>query len=139
MAGADETILAFDFGLRRTGVAVGNTLTASARPLAVIEAESNERRFAAIDRLIREWRPQRLVVGRPSHPDGTAHEMTTRCERFARQLAGRFGLPVVTVDERWSSVEARAARAGPGPDDAEAAAVILRQYLSATPEKPRCD
>jgi len=124
-----ETLLSFDFGERRIGVAVGNSLTGSARALLVIAEESAERRFERIGRLISEWQPQRLVVGRPSHPDGTAHEMTARCERFARQLHGRFRLPVSTVDERYSSVQAREGLAPGEADDALAAAIILRQYL----------
>ena len=95
-----QTIIAFDFGLRRIGIAVGNTLTASAEPLDVIDDESNDVRFRRITALVDQWRPDRLVVGRPVHPDGTPHEMTARSERFARQLHGRLGLPVDTVDER---------------------------------------
>lgn len=134
----DETLLAFDFGVRRIGVAVGSTLTGGARPLATIESEANAARFDAIARLVREWAPQRLVVGRPLLEDGSPFETTARCERFARQLAGRFGLPVELVDERFSTLEARSAMAeraggrplrGDEPDDAEAAATILRQYL----------
>lgn len=129
MGGSPETILAFDFGSRRIGVALGNSLTRSARPLEVIEEETVDRRFARIAALLGQWEPQRLVVGRPCHPDGTPHEMTARCERFARQLQGRFGLPVATVDERYSSVASdEGARPGE-PDDALAAATILRQYL----------
>lgn len=142
-----ETLLAFDFGLRRTGVAVGNGLTRTARPLAVIDAASEARRFAAVAELIDQWQPQRLVVGVPAadrtEPDATDADaaaggpaarpgagllMTDRCARFARQLAGRFGLPVVTVDERFSS-RAAAADAGRGPDDAHAAALILQQWF----------
>lgn len=129
MSGSDETILSFDFGTRRIGVAIGNTLTGSARPLGTIDEESNDRRFARIARLVSEWQPQRLVVGRPCHPDGTPHEMTVRCERFARQLRGRFGLPVASVDERYSSVDSREGLKAGEPDDAAAASTILRQYL----------
>ena len=128
-----ETLLAFDFGLRRTGVAVGNSVTGTARPLAVIEAPSEARRFEAIGALIAQWQPQRLVVGVPRDPEppaagGSGLLMTGRCERFARQLAGRYGLPVATVDERFSS-RAAAADAGRGPDDAHAAALILEQWF----------
>ncbi len=139
MSGADrghETLLGFDFGARRTGVAIGNTLTGSATPLAHIDEESNARRMARVAELIHQWQPQRLVVGRPLHPDGARHEFTARCERFARQLAGRFALPVEMVDERYSSVAAAsqlsshsAAPRGGDPLDAQAAAIILRQYL----------
>lgn len=149
-----ETLLGFDFGARRIGVAVGNTLTGSARPLCIVASEPVADRWAAIAAVVAEWQPQRLVVGRPRHPDGAPLPVTSRCERFARQLEGRFELPVELVDENFSSVEARAVRAaasaqagGPGRDrvphagepvDAEAAAVILRQYLfSRRIESPR--
>lgn len=130
-----QTVLSFDFGLARIGVAVGNSVSRDAQPLAVITAASDPLRFEHIARIIAEWQPQRLVVGRPTHPDGAIHDMTLRCERFARRLHGRFALPVTTIDERYSSVAAREAiRAGPGgsdrADDAEAAAIILRQYWS---------
>lgn len=127
-----ETLLGFDFGARRTGVAIGNTLTGGASALALIDEDSGERRLARVADLIREWQPQRLVVGRPVHPDGAPHALTARCERFARQLASRFGLPVEMVDERYTSVAA-ASQGGDDGDrsslDARAAAIILRQYL----------
>ncbi len=122
------SFLAFDFGTRRVGVASGNTLTRSATPLETISA-IGDARFEAIARLIREWRPDALVVGVPRHPDGTAHENTLLAKRFARSLAGRFGLPVHEVDERYTTVEA-AAR-GARDLDAAAAAVILEQFLGA--------
>jgi putative Holliday junction resolvase len=122
---AERLLMAFDFGTRRVGVAVGNSITCAARPLAIIDAQGDDR-WHRIEALLAEWRPHELVVGIPRHPDGAAHEMTARCERFARQLEGRFGLPVARVDERYSST----AVAG-GRDDA-AAAVILQQYLSAS-------
>lgn len=122
---ADRLLLAFDFGTRRVGVAVGNSITCDARPLAIIDAQGDAR-WHRIEALLADWQPHELVVGIPRHPDGAAHEMTARCERFARQLEGRFGLPVARVDERYSST----AVAG-GRDDA-AAAVILQQYLSAS-------
>jgi putative Holliday junction resolvase len=122
---ADEVVLAFDFGTRRTGVAIANTLTRQARPLPTIRADAAEARWGALGALVAEWQPDRFVVGIPRHPDGTAHEMTLRCERFARQLEGRFKRPVAQVDERYSS-----AVAGPSPDpDAAAAVVILQQWL----------
>ena len=107
-------MLAFDFGTRRTGVAIGNTLIRIARPLITIAAEANATRFAAIASLIGEWQPNLLIVGRPVHADGAPHEMTARAERFARQLEGRFGLPVTRVDERFTSVGADAALAAAG-------------------------
>jgi putative Holliday junction resolvase len=128
----EETVLAFDFGEKRIGVAIGNSVTGSARALTTLKPRDGDDRFAQISQLLREWAPTRLVVGLPQHPDGTAHEMTQRCRRFANQLQGRFGLPVVMVDERYSSVEAEAllgAAARGAAIDAEAARVILQQYL----------
>ncbi|MDN2680179.1 Holliday junction resolvase RuvX [Janthinobacterium sp. SUN033] len=124
-----DTILAFDFGLKRIGVAIGNTMICQAKPLSVITATANEPKFAAIDSLIREWGASRIVVGLPSHPDGTEHEMSARCRRFANQVHGRFNLPVELVDERYSSAVI-AARRGEVIDD-RAAAVILQQYFDA--------
>ena len=120
--------LAFDFGTRRIGVAIGNGVTREARPLQTIAAEAKAR-WPAIGALIAEWQPQQLVVGIPRLSDGAAHEMTARCERFANQLAGRYRLPVARVDERYSSA---AAGAGEGID-ARAAAVILQQWFDESP------
>lgn len=103
------TLLAFDFGLKRIGIAVGNTVSASARPLATFADEKNDARFAAIDALLREWQPAALVVGLPCNDDGTPHEMTARCRRFANQLKGRFNLPTILVDERYTSAAASSA------------------------------
>ena len=122
-----ETVLGFDFGLKRIGVAMGNTLLGSASPLAVISETANEPRFAQIGALLAEWRPARLVVGEPRHPDGAEHDMTLRCRRFANQLHGRFGLPVVLVDERYSSAVIAAKRGQ--VIDALAASIILQQYF----------
>ncbi len=120
-------LLAFDYGTRRVGVAVGNSLLGSGRPLRTVAAEGDAR-FAAIAELIREWAPDALVVGVPLHPDGAPHDNTARAQRFARQLHGRFGLPVHEVDERYTTTEARASGA---PDvDAASAATILTQYFS---------
>lgn len=143
-----RTILAFDYGARRIGVAVGNTVTRTARPLRTVSEEAAARRFGRIAELLGQWHPDSLVVGRPVHPDGAPHEITAAAERFARQLTGRFGLPVELVDERFSTVEARGRRrderAAGGPsaadlgmgsraaladEDAGAAVVILEQYL----------
>jgi len=124
-----ETILSFDFGARRIGVALGNSLTGEARALETLDDERSERRFDRIGRLIADWQPDRLVVGRPCRDDGSATDSTRRCERFARQLAGRFGLPVAMVDERYSTLEAQANLGRRHDDDAEAAATILRQYF----------
>ena len=121
------SFLAFDFGTRRVGVATGNTLTRSAEPLRTL-AVVGEARFLAIARLIDEWRPDALVVGVPCHPDGAPHDNTARAQRFARQLQGRFRLPVHEVDERYSTTEAIGA--GARDLDAASAAIILNQYLN---------
>jgi putative Holliday junction resolvase len=120
------SFLAFDFGTRRVGVASGNTMLKQAAPLKTISAEG-EARFVAIGQLIGEWKPDALVVGVPYHPDGTPHDNTRRAQRFARQLHGRFRLPVHEVDERYSTTEALAE--GAGDVDAASAAVVLDQYL----------
>jgi putative holliday junction resolvase len=120
--------LAFDFGLRRVGVASGNSITRCATPLRTLVGQG-EQRFEVIAALIEEWRPDALVVGVPLHPDGAAHENTARAQRFARQLEGRFGLAVYQVDERYTTTQARAA--GAKDLDAAAAAIILEQFLHA--------
>lgn len=120
-------MLAFDFGLKRIGVAVGNTLLRQAQPLSVIFAATNDAKFSEIAVLIQQWQPARCVVGLPSHPDGAEHEMTVRCRRFANQLHGRFGVATVLVDERYSSAVISQRRGE--TIDAQAAAVILQQYF----------
>jgi putative Holliday junction resolvase len=133
----DETLLAFDFGLQRIGVAVGEARLGQARALCRIDAESNAARFAAIERLIAEWRPARLLVGKPLHEDGAAHAMTARCARFAEQLRGRFRLPVEEVDERFSSLAAdaalRATVTGCATDPASSPQAPSRQRRLSTP------
>jgi len=124
------SFLAFDFGTRRVGVASGNTLLGQATPLKTLALEGDAR-FAAIETLIAAWRPDALVVGVPLHPDGAAHDNTRRAQRFARQLHGRFRLPVHEVDERYTTTEALAA--GATDADAAAAALILDQYLRSLP------
>jgi putative Holliday junction resolvase len=119
----DATVLAFDFGTRRIGVAVGNTLTRAAHPLATIDDERTEQRFAAIGALLAEWGPGTLVVGLPTHADGSKHEMSARARRFARQLEGRFHLPVAMVDERWTTQDAQAALDAAGTTGRKARAV----------------
>ena len=136
----DETVMAFDFGTRRIGVAVGAAMLKSARPLTTIAVAANAARFETIGRLIAQWQPARLVVGLPLAPDGAEHEMTARSRRFANQLHGRFSLPVELVDERWSSTAAAENLRGRGHDlrrdkqaiDAAAAAVILQSYFDRT-------
>jgi putative Holliday junction resolvase len=120
------TFLAFDFGLKRTGVAVGNRLLRTATPQPTIRAEGAARLDAACER-VREWQPDALVVGIPFHPDGASHDNTARARKFGRQLAARTKLPVYEVDERYSTTEARSS--GATDDDAGAACVILEQFL----------
>jgi putative Holliday junction resolvase len=128
--GRTQSFLAFDFGLKRTGVAAGNSLLRQASPLTTVAAEGDAR-FERIARLIAEWQPDALVVGVPFHPDGAAHENTLRARRFGRQLHGRFHLPVSEVDERYSTTEALAE--GAADVDAASAAVILDQFLRGLP------
>lgn len=120
------SFLAFDFGLKRTGVATGNRLTRTATAQATIRAEGDAR-WAPIQAHIQQWQPDALVIGVPFHPDGAAHENTRRAQRFARQLRARFVLPVYEVDERYSTTEAHAQ--GARDIDAAAAAIILEQFL----------
>lgn len=134
------TLLAFDYGARRIGVAVGNTLLRAALPVGTIEQHRKDDRFAAIGALIAQWQPAKLVVGLPVHADGSEHALTARVRRFARQLGGRFGLPVEWVDERYTTVEAKARLAGRGGgrrqrsrQDAVAAQVILQAYFDEAP------
>ena len=122
---AAHSCLAFDFSTLRVGVAVGNSLSRSAQPLKTL-AQLGDARFKAIESLIREWQPDALVVGVPVHADGVEHDNTRRARRFARQLEGRFRLPVHEVDERYTTVAARAD--GAADVDAAAAALILDQH-----------
>ena len=103
---ADGTVLAFDFGEKRIGVAVGEHLLGIAHPLATVAAEANDERFRQIADLIAEWRPALLLVGLPLSVDGSEHELTVLSKKFARRLDGRFGLPVAMMDERYTSAQA---------------------------------
>ena len=105
----EGTVLAFDFGQKRIGVAVGDTVIGLAHPLTTIASEKNDQRFSQISVLIENWDPVFLVVGLPSHVDGSEHELTRLSQRFARRLAGRFNLKVLLVDERYTSNTAGAA------------------------------
>ena len=118
-----KTILAFDFGEKRIGIAVGNTITKTAEALKIIQEKNQDEKFKAIEALIQEWQPQLLVVGLPTHPDGAEHEMTQKAKRFGNQLHGRFQKEVVWVDERYTSVSVQ------DGNDALAAQLILQQYL----------
>jgi putative Holliday junction resolvase len=126
LAPSVQTFLAFDFGLKRTGVASGNRLTRTATPQTTISAVGDAR-FVPIAARIKEWQPDALVVGVPYHPDGASHENTVRAQKFARQLRGRFGLSVYEVDERYSTTEAHAL--GAADADAASACIILEQFL----------
>ena len=119
-----QTYLAFDFGEKRVGVATGNDYTKTAEALTTISYNNKDQLFEKIQVFIKEWQPKALVVGIPTHPDGNAHEMTAKAQRFANQLQGRFNLPVHRVDERYSSVSVE------NGDDALAAQLILEQYFS---------
>jgi len=130
MPSVPRSFLAFDFGLRRVGVASGNSVTRQATPMKTISAEG-EQRFVEIAQLLAQWQPDALVVGVPFHPDGAEHDNTRRARRFARQLHGRFGLPVHEADERYTTTEAAAA--GARDLDAASAAIILEQFLGTLP------
>ena len=122
-----QQLLAFDFGTKRTGCASGNRVFGAASPLPTFKAEGADARFAAIEKLIKEWQPQALVIGVPYHPDGAPHENTAKALKFGRQLRGRFNLPVYEVDERYSTTEALAG--GAKDADAASACIILEQFL----------
>ena len=131
------SILAFDFGTRRIGVAVGEPATGLAHPLATISALRKDDRFLAIGKLIDEWRPALVLVGLPTYADGTQHDMTVSARRFARQLEGRFGVAVALADERFTTHSAAEALAAAGVNarkqrgvrDQVAAQLILQAYL----------
>ena len=121
-----STFIAFDFGMKRTGVAVGNRIMGTAQPQGSIHAEGAAR-FEHIDKRLQEWQPDAIVIGVPYHPDGAAHENTVRAKKFGRQLHGRFHLPVFEVDERYSTTEALSS--GAKDADAASACIILEQFL----------
>ena len=129
-------VLAFDYGLRRIGVAVGNGLTGTARALAPFAAADGSPDWDHVRRLLEEWKPDRLLVGLPLNMDDSPSEMSERAARFARRLHGRFGIPCDLVDERLSSFEARGLIAGSGRRasvDSVAACVILESWFAARP------
>ncbi len=125
-----QTFLALDLGLKRTGVAFGSRLLRSAQPQPTLRAEGNAR-FAQVAVRLAEWQPDALVIGVPCHPDGASHDNTVRALKFARQLRGRFGLPVFEVDERYSTTEALSG--GARDADAASACIILEQFLRNLP------
>ena len=122
--------MAFDYGTRRVGVAVGNSITRAGQALKTITAANADALFKEIERLLAEWQPNQLVVGLPTHPDGAEHEMTAKSRRFGNQLHGRFNLPVDWVDERYSSVVLENDADMHDNLDAHSAALILEQYFA---------
>jgi putative Holliday junction resolvase len=124
------TILAFDYGMRRVGVAVGNTETKVSQALKIIAAPNADRLFQEIEGLLKEWQPDQIVVGLPTHPDGAEHEMTLKARRFGNQIQGRFNLPVTWVDERYTSVVLESDPQMYDNLDAHSAALILEQYFA---------
>lgn len=138
----EGTLIGFDFGSRRIGVAVGETSTRIASPLGAIEGEANDARFDAIGRIVDEWHPAGFVVGLPRHADGSEHSVAKLAEKFARRLEARYGVPVAFVDETLTSADAEASlkatrtRAGRKSDvDALAATLILQSFLDELPPR----
>jgi len=127
---APITVMAFDYGTRRVGVAVGNSVTKVGEPLKTISAVNSDTLFKDVEKLLTDWWPDQLVVGRPTHPDGKPHEMTAKATRFGNQLHGRFHLPVAWVDERYSSVVLEGDLQMRDNLDAHSAALILEQYFA---------
>ena len=142
-APATGTIIAFDFGEKRIGIAIGDLAVRIAHPLTTIRAEDNARRFAEIQNLMREWKPVRLIVGLPMYADGTEHNLSHLARRFARRLEGRFNIPVTLVDERLTSrsAETRLKESGLQPErvndalDAAAAREILEAFFCESPDR----
>ena len=124
------TLLCFDFGNKRIGTAVGQTITASATALTTIKTINDKPNWKEIENLIKEWEPDKLIVGQPYTLDGTRQEMTDAAERFSRQLAGRFNLPVDMIDEQLSSFEARRELKSTRNLDPVAAKLILETWLN---------
>ena len=123
-------VMAFDYGTRRVGVAVGNSVTGLGQALKTIAAPNSDSLFKEVETLLKEWQPERLVVGKPLHPDGAEHEMTSKAIRFGNQLHGRFQLEVEWVDERYSSAVLEGDAQMRDNLDAHSAALILEQYFS---------
>jgi putative Holliday junction resolvase len=129
----EYTLLAFDYGTKKIGVAIGNTLTRQARPLTIVQSVTRQQRFQAIEQLLQQWAPDKVVVGLPLTLDNQEQYASLQARRFANQLHGRFGVHVELVDERGSSMEAQEIIGTNAPDDAVAAAVTLQRYLDALP------
>jgi len=131
--------MAFDFGLKQIGVAIGNCLLATTQPLAILKARDGIPDWQAVGNLLEEWQPDLLLVGNPLNMDGTESELGTRARKFGNRLHGRFGLPVVLADERLTSFEAKQDLAASGhsgdykaqPIDSYAAELILKSWMRA--------
>jgi putative Holliday junction resolvase len=130
------TILAFDYGTRRIGVAVGNTETRVSQALKTMAAQNVDGLFREIEHLLKEWQPDQIIVGLPTHPDGTEHEMTAKAKRFGNQLHGRFHLPIIWVDERYTSAVLEGNPQMHDNLDAHSAALILEQYFAENTKAP---
>ena len=124
------TVMAFDYGTRRVGVAIGNSVTGNGQALKTIAAPNSDGLFKAIEILLKEWQPDFLVVGKPVHPDGAEHAMTAKATRFGNQLHGRFNLAVEWVDERYTSAVLEGESEMQDNLDAHSAALILEQYFA---------
>jgi putative Holliday junction resolvase len=125
-----QTVLAFDYGTKRIGVAIGNSVMRQAQSLKTIQNKSLDETFQSIQKLVKEWEVTNFVVGLPMHPDGAEHEMTLRAKRFGNQLHGRLNLPVKWVDERYTSAVVDDQQ---GDIDGQAAVLILEQYFQENP------
>ena len=124
------TVMAFDYGTRRVGVAVGNSVSKMGQALKMIAAPNSDAMFGEIENLLKEWQPDRLIVGIPVYPDGAEHEMTAKARRFGNQLNGRFQIPIEWVDERYSSAVLEDDPRMQDNLDAHSAALILEQYFA---------
>ncbi|QWD78212.1 Holliday junction resolvase RuvX [Polynucleobacter sp. MWH-Svant-W18] len=124
------TVVAFDYGTRRVGVAVGNTELKASQALKTIVAANADVLFQEIESILKEWQPGQIVVGLPTHPDGAEHEMTAKAKRFGNQIHGRFNLPVAWVDERYTSAVLEGDSQMYDNLDAHSAALILDQYFA---------
>lgn len=124
-----QTILAFDYGLSKIGVALGNTLTLSARPLSILKSVTKEQRFKLVEDILQQWQPDLVVVGLPLTADGQEQNASRHARRFANQLHGRYNLQVELINEYGSSMEAQAILGNNNADDAVAAQVILQRYF----------
>ena len=125
-----KTVMAFDYGTRRIGVAIGNSIAQTGQALKTVSQTNIDVRFQELAALLKEWQPDQLVVGLPVHPDGTAHEMTAKSKRFGNQLHGRFQLPVAWVDERYSSAVLEGDDKMRDNLDSHSAVLILEQYFA---------